>query len=57
MNVSFVIKGNGRVSNARVVGDFANTPVASCVLKVVNGLKFRETGGADLPITYPFSIQ
>jgi len=58
MNVSFVIKGNGRVSNARVTSpEFANSPAASCVLKVVNGLKFRETGAADVPITYPFSIQ
>lgn len=58
MNVSFVIKGDGRVGNARVTSpEFANTPVASCVLKVVNGMKFRATGGTDTPITYPFQIQ
>ncbi len=58
MKVSFNIKGDGRVSNARVVSpEFANTPTASCVLKVVNGMKFRATGGADVPITYPFAIQ
>ena len=57
MKVSFVIKANGRVSNAKVVSpEFANTPAASCVLKVVNGLKFRESS-KDTPITYPFQIQ
>ena len=57
MKVSFVIKANGRVSNAKVVTpQFANTPTASCVLKVVNGLKFRESS-KDTPITYPFQIQ
>ncbi|MBR4986896.1 MAG: AgmX/PglI C-terminal domain-containing protein [Proteobacteria bacterium] len=58
MKVSFVIKGDGRVSGAKVISpEFANTPVASCVLKVVNGMKFRASGAADLPITYPFEIQ
>ena len=57
MKVSFVIKANGRVSNSKVVSpEFANTPAATCVLKVVNGLKFRESG-KDTPITYPFQIQ
>lgn len=57
MNVQFTIKGNGRVNGARVVSpEYQGTPTAACVLKVVNGLKFRETG-SDTPITYPFSIQ
>ena len=58
MEVSFTIKGDGRVSGARVVTpSFANTPTASCVLKVVNGMKFR-AAGKDVPIkNYPFSIQ
>lgn len=57
MNVQFTIKGNGRVNGARVLSpEYQGTPTAACVLKVVNGLKFRETG-SDTPITYPFSIQ
>ena len=57
MNVSFTIKGNGRVNGARVTSpEFQGTPTATCVLKVVNGLKFRETG-KDMPISYPFQIQ
>ena len=57
MNVQFTIKGNGRVNGARVMSpEYQGTPTAACVLKVVNGLKFRETG-SDTPITYPFSIQ
>ena len=58
MKVSFVIKGDGRVSNARVMSpEFANSATATCVLKVVNGLKFRATG-KDTPINnYPFQIQ
>ena len=58
MKVSFVIKGDGRVSNARVMSpEFANSATGTCVLKVVNGLKFRATG-KDTPINnYPFQIQ
>ena len=58
MKVSFVIKGDGRVGNARVMSpEFANSATATCVLKVVNGLKFRATG-KDTPINnYPFQIQ
>ena len=58
MKVSFVIKGDGRVGNARVMSpEFANSATGTCVLKVVNGLKFRATG-KDTPINnYPFQIQ
>ncbi|MBQ9395422.1 MAG: DUF4339 domain-containing protein [Proteobacteria bacterium] len=59
MKVSFVIKGNGSVANAKCVSpEYANTPTASCVLKVISGVKFRATGGADVPINnYPVAIQ
>lgn len=57
MNVQFVIKANGRVNGAKVTSpEYQGTPTAACVLKVVNGMKFRESG-SDTPITYPFQIQ
>ena len=57
MNVAFTIKADGRVGGARCTSpEFANTPVATCVIKVVNGMKFRASG-SETPITYPFQIQ
>ncbi len=58
MKVSFVIKADGRAASAKCVSpEFAGTPVASCVTKVVNGMKFPAPG-ADTPINnFPFQIQ
>ena len=58
MLVNFTIKADGRVSGAKVTSpEFAGTPAASCVLKVVNGLKFRASD-KDNPITnFPIAIQ
>ncbi len=59
MKVSFVIKGDGRVGRAKVnTGSFAGTPAATCVLRVVKGMRFKATGGKDMPVNnYPFTIQ
>ena len=57
MKVSFTIKADGRVTGAKCVSpEFAGSPAASCVVKVVNGLKFPASS-KDTPVTYPFPIQ
>ena len=58
MNISFTIKANGSVSGAKVTtAEFAGTPTATCVLKVVNKMKFKAPG-SDTPISnYPIAIQ
>ena len=57
MKVSFTIKADGRVSGAKCVSpEFNGSPAASCVVKVVNGLKFPASS-KDTPVTYPFQIQ
>ena len=57
MKVSFMIKADGRVTGAKCVSpEFAGSPAASCVVKVVNGLKFPASS-KDTPVTYPFPIQ
>ena len=57
MKVQFTIKESGKVTGARCLSpEFAGTPAASCVVKVVNGLKFPASS-KETPVTYPFQIQ
>ena len=58
MKVSFTIKGDGRVAGAKCVSpEFASSPAATCVIKVISGMKFKATG-TDTPVNnYPVQIQ
>ncbi len=56
MNVKFVIKPDGTVSNAICLSPGFSAKTEKCVLKVVSNLKFLPHEG-DVPVTYPFLIQ
>ena len=57
LKVAFVIKGTGRVSGAKIASsEFEGTKVGACVVKVVNGMRFKAFGGEDQNVTFPFKI-
>ena len=58
MKVAFTIKGDGRVAGAKCVSpEFMSSPAATCVVKVISGMKFKATG-KDTPVNnYPVQIQ
>ena len=55
--VAIVIAGpTGRVSSATVSGQFAGTPVGSCVARAVRGATFPHFRQATFSIAYPFRL-
>ncbi len=55
--VAITVSGsNGRVSAANVTGEFAGTPVGSCVARAVRGATFPRFSRASIVINYPFRI-
>jgi hypothetical protein len=54
--VEITIGASGRITRARVVGDFENTPTGRCVAKAVRRAQFRATK-QPIDITYPFLLR
>jgi predicted Zn finger-like uncharacterized protein len=55
--VAIVVSGsNGRVTSATVGGQFAGTPVGSCIARAVRGATFPEFSRPTFTINYPFRI-
>ncbi len=46
----------GRVTSVEVSGQFAGTPVASCIVKEVGKAKFPKFSNATFSVAYPFKI-
>jgi hypothetical protein len=51
-----VAGATGRVSSARVSGDFAGTPVAGCVAEVVETARFPRFGRERFEIAFPYRL-
>ena len=55
--VAITVAGaTGRVTGANVTGQFAGTPVGSCVARAVRGASFPRFQRASFVINYPFRI-
>ena len=55
VTAQWTIKVNGRVSGTRVkLNTLGNAKVASCVLRVIRGLRFPKPKGGSVQIVYPF---
>ena len=55
--VAFTVSGaTGRVSNAVVSGQFAGTPVGSCVARAARGAHLPRFRNATFSVTFPFRI-
>jgi hypothetical protein len=54
--VRIVVASSGRVTTATVSGQFAGTPVGSCVARAVRGARFPAFSAERFEITYPFQL-
>jgi len=55
VTAQWTIKLNGRVSGTRVkLNTLGNAKIASCVLRVIRGLRFPKPKGGSVQIVYPF---
>jgi len=55
--VAIAVAGTtGRVSNATVGGQFAGTPVGSCIARAVRGATFSRFQRPTFTINYPFRL-
>ncbi|MDQ3032602.1 MAG: hypothetical protein M3Y87_09315, partial [Myxococcota bacterium] len=55
--VAITVTGStGRVSGANVTGQFAGTPIGSCVARAVRGARFPRFSRATMVINYPFRL-
>ncbi len=56
-NTTITVSGsNGRVSNARVTGQFAGTPIGSCVARAVRGAQFPRFRRPTFQVSFPYRI-
>lgn len=56
-NTTITVSGtNGRVTNARVTGQFAGTPVGSCVARAVRGARFPRFSRPTFQVSFPYRI-
>ncbi|MEM9189732.1 MAG: GYF domain-containing protein [Myxococcota bacterium] len=56
-NTSVTVSGStGRVTSARVSGQFAGTPVGSCVARAVRGARFPRFSRPTFSVTFPYRI-
>jgi hypothetical protein len=55
-SVRIVVAGSGRVTIAQVSGQFAGTPVGSCVARAVRTARFPEFSSDRFEVTYPFQL-
>jgi hypothetical protein len=51
-----VAGSTGRVASATVGGQFAGTPVGSCIARAVRGASFPRFSRATFAFNYPFRI-
>jgi hypothetical protein len=55
--VAITVTGStGRVTGANVTGQFAGTPVGSCIARAVRGATFPRFTRPTFNVTYPFRI-
>ena len=54
--VRIVVASSGRVTTATVSGQFAGTPIGSCVARAVRGARFPAFSAERFEITYPFQL-
>ncbi|WP_236519372.1 hypothetical protein [Sandaracinus amylolyticus] len=55
--VAIIVAGDsGRVTSANVSGEFAGTPVGSCVARAVRSARFDRFERATFSVTYPFRL-
>ena len=54
--VSVVFRSSGAVSNATVGGQFAGTPVGSCVARAVRGARVPPFRNASFSVTFPYAL-
>jgi hypothetical protein len=55
--VAITVSGStGRVTGANVTGQFAGTPVGSCIARAVRGATFPHFTRPTFNVTYPFRI-
>lgn len=56
-NTTITVSGStGRVSNARVTGQFAGTPIGSCVARAVRGARFPRFSRPTFQVSFPYRI-
>jgi hypothetical protein len=56
-NTTVTISGStGRVQSAQVSGQFAGTPVGSCVARAVRGAQFPRFRRSTFTVNFPFSL-
>ncbi|AKF07034.1 hypothetical protein [Sandaracinus amylolyticus] len=55
-SVRIVVAGTGRVTTATVGGQFAGTPVGSCVARAVRTARFPRFASERFEVTYPFQL-
>ncbi len=56
-NTTITVAGSsGRVSSAQVTGQFAGTPVGSCVARAVRGAQFPRFRRASFQVSFPYRI-
>jgi hypothetical protein len=56
MTAITVSGSSGRVTNAVVSGQFAGTPVGSCIARAARAARFPRFRNAVFSVTYPFRI-
>ena len=56
-NTTVTISGStGRVSNAQVTGQFAGTPIGSCVARAVRGARFPRFSRPTFQVSFPYRL-
>jgi predicted Zn finger-like uncharacterized protein len=56
-NTTITVAGaTGRVTNANVTGQFAGTPVGTCVARAVRGARFPRFRRANFQVSFPYRI-
>lgn len=55
-NVAVTFRSSGSVSSASVGGDFAGTPVASCISRAVRSARVPPFSNPSFSVTYPYRL-
>jgi len=58
VHLSFLIENDGKVSQTKILKtDITNTAMETCLLKVINRIKFRSFEGDPLLVNYPLQFE
>lgn len=57
VNVKFAINGDGVITEATVVGTFADSPTGLCVERAVKDARFKKWKGPSVSVNYPFAFR